>query len=374
MRPMNFCKYLSTSAAIAAAFLLYPGAAHALSPCQRTDRVYEMRTCLRIQQRYEKLSGYSLAQPIALTGATATPAKRGKPPSNYVSAGATLRNNGRIIVISRIRLHSPADVAGLMPGDEITAIDGQPIKSNASAESVTNMLNGTKDTSVDVEIGRRNMGLQTVTLVRSMQAVEDSVAEMQGRLAYVNIRYFSKDAVQRTREFLVAQAKARNPHGVILDLRGNPGGEQANVQALLGMLLPEGTTIAKLQTANAFTAVASIGKPVLPTDTPIVVLVTNDGPYAVSLVVAGLKTNTRNRVTVIQTADNYARTTSSDFLIPDTKGLRVFTPPQDALLMPGSDVRIYFDAEYVERVTEITLPASAPGTDTALEKARELLR
>jgi hypothetical protein len=93
-----------------------------------------------------------------------------------------------------------------------------------------------------------------------------------------------------------------------------------------------------------------------------------------SLVVAGLKTNTRNRVTVIRTTDDDARTTLSDFLIQGTTGLRVFTPPQDALLMPGSDVRIYFDAEYVERVTEITLPVSPAGTDAALEKAQQLLR
>ncbi len=367
-------KSLSTSVAIASAFLLYAPITHALSPCDRTDRIYEMRTCLRIQQRNEKLSGYSLAQPIALTGATTIRTKRGKPPSNYVSVGLTLRNNGRIIVVSRIRLHSPADVAGFEIGDEITAIDGQPVKSNLSATDVTNMLNGTEDSSVEVEIGRRNAAPQTLTIVRTNQVIEDSAAEMQGRLAYVSIRYFSKDAVQRTREFLMSQAKARNPYAVILDLRSNPGGSLEQVQAILGMFLPEGTTLAKLQTSQAFTAVVSTGKPVLPADTPIVVLVSKNGPYAVSLVVAGLKTNTRNRVTVIRTTDDDARTTLSDFLIPDTKGLRVFTPPQDALLMPGSDVRIYFDAEYVERVTEITLPVSPAGTDAALEKAQELLR
>lgn len=371
---MKPCKLLSTSAAIAAALLLYAPVSHALSPCDRTDRVYEMRTCLRIQQRNEKLSGYSLAQPIALTGATTIRTKRGKPPSNYFSVGLTLRNNGRITAVSRIRLDSPADVAGFEIGDEITAIGGQPVKNNLSATDVTNMLNGIAGTSVDVEIGRRNAAPQTLTIVRTNQVIEDSAAEMQGRLAYVSIRYFSKDAVQRTREFLVSQAKARNPHGVIVDLRGNPGGEQTQVQTFLGMLLPEGTTIAKLQTAGAFTAVASIGKPVLPMDTPIVVLVSKNGPYAVSLVVAGLKTNTRNRVTVIRTTDDDARTTLSDFLIQGTTGLRVFTPPQDALLMPGSDVRIYFDAEYVERVTEITLPVSPAGTDAALEKAQQLLR
>lgn len=371
---MKLCKYLSTSAAIAAAFLLCTAAAHATSPCERTDRMYEMRTCLRIQQRYQKLTGFSLAQPAMLTGATTTMIRRGKPPSNYVSVGLTLRNNGRITAVSRIRLDSPADVAGFEIGDEITAIDGQPVKSNLSATDVTNMLNGTEDSTVEVEIGRRNAAPQTLTIVRTNRAVEDSVAEMQGRLAYVAIRYFSKDAVQRTREFLGNQAKARNPHGVILDLRSNPGGSMEQVQAILGMFLPEGTTVAKFQTSKAFTAVVSIGRPLLPADTPIVVLTTADGPYAVALTVAGLKINTRDRVTVIQMTTESARTSSSDFFVTGPSGLRVFTPPQDALLMPGSDTRIYFDADYLDRSAAFTVPVGEPGTDPALEKAQELLQ
>ncbi len=225
-----------------------------------------------------------------------------------------------------------------------------------------------------VEIGRRNAAPQTLTIVRTNQVVEDSAAEMQGRTAYISIRYFSKDAVQRTREFLGNQAKARNPHAVILDLRSNPGGNLEQVQALLGMFLPEGTTLAKLQTSKAFTAVVSTGKPVLPADTPIVVLTTADGPYAVALTVAGLKINTRDRVTVIQMTTESARTSSSDFFLSGTNGLRVFAPPQDALLMPGSDTRIYFDTDYLDRSAEFTLPVGAPGTDPALEKAQQLLK
>ncbi len=355
-------------------FFSIVGHTHAIasSSCALTDRAYERRVCLRIERMNATLSkDPSLARPVALTGAVV--AKPKPLPAGYIASGIAVRSTGKQFFVKTVVPGSPADIAGILAGDELLELDGQPIKTNVSAAELERRLGGLPGTSVVVQTGRRNAGLQDIVILREKVTLEDAAAEMNGKTAYINVRVFSKDAVARVRSFLTRQADARNPRGVIIDLRDNPGGELDAVRAFLGLFLEERTVVARLQTPDAFTAVVTSGRPVLPLDTRMVLLVTKDGPPAVSLMVGAMKIGAGRRLTVIQSSLSEGRRGDATLRIKGKNGvLRDFTPPADALLSMDAEIRVYLDEDFVNRTNDEQDPAGT-GEDPALDRALELL-
>ncbi len=350
-------------------WLVGAGTTHAASPCERTDRVYEVRTCLRIQERYQKLSGPSLAQPAQQTG-SALP-RRGKPLANYVDAGVTLRKSGKRLWVSRIKIGSPAAMAGMQAEDDILELDGQPVGSNISPEQLAAKLGGKEGTQIVITLGRRNVGEIQAILVRERIQREDASATMQGRVAVLTLRSFSHDAAQRIRTMITTQTQTQNPRGVVLDVRSNPGGQLEPLLSVLGFLLPEDSTIATLQTATSASAVRTEGKPLLPLDTPVVVLVSSNPSPGVALLVGALKTAGTKPVTVVLT-EQQANDTA--LLTLRANGvLRLFRAPADAFLLPKSEARILFDAQYVHGIADIVNPPPDATNDPALSYAIDLL-
>lgn len=131
--------------------------------------------------------------------------------------------DGQLTVIAPLK-SSPAEVAGLKPGDKIFAIDGEDTFGLGLDEAVKK-IRGKKGTEVILTITSNGIEtLKEVKIIRDTINVPTVEWEMkEDNIVYLRISYFNQDTWEEfdkaVREFLL-----KSPRGLVLDLRSNPGG------------------------------------------------------------------------------------------------------------------------------------------------------
>ncbi len=138
----------------------------------------------------------------------------------------TMDSNGFVKVITPID-DTPAQRAGLQPGDFVTHLDGEPILGLTLAEAVDKMR-GPIDSGIVLTIQRPGAEApMDVEIIRAVITIRSVRTRMEGDdVAYVRISSFSE---KTTRELEAAVDKFYEEHGdtlkgLVLDLRNNPGG------------------------------------------------------------------------------------------------------------------------------------------------------
>ncbi len=141
---------------------------------------------------------------------------------------------------------TPAERAGLQPGDRILELDHAPV-SGAEFSDVVKRLRGDPGTLVHLRIQRpRGDGPLDVELQRALIAVDSVTARMlEPGYGYVRISQFQ---VQTGDEFSAALERLRSEsggqlEGLVLDLRDNPGGLLQSSVAVADALLSEGLIV-----------------------------------------------------------------------------------------------------------------------------------
>ena len=133
---------------------------------------------------------------------------------------------------------SPAKQAGILAGDLIFAIDGQPTSQMTITEAV-NMIRGPAGTTVELRIHRDISEPIILVITRDLISVPPVSWRFEDGVGIIRLSYFSDQTVE-----LLAQAAidltSQNPQGLVLDLRSNPGGEVESALGVLGFWLPAG--------------------------------------------------------------------------------------------------------------------------------------
>ncbi len=131
--------------------------------------------------------------------------------------------NDHLVIVSPLK-NSPAEAAGLKPGDIIYKI-GEELTTNMSLSEAVGKIRGEKGSSVSLSILRGNQNEPLEFTIKRQEIKVPSVSwEMKGNdIAYISINQFGDDTTQEfskaINEILLKKAK-----GVILDLRFNGGG------------------------------------------------------------------------------------------------------------------------------------------------------
>jgi carboxyl-terminal processing protease len=141
---------------------------------------------------------------------------------------------------------SPAWKAGLLPGDIITEIDGQPTGEDKLSNIVSRMK-GEPGTPVTITVERPGYGTPMVyNLVRELITIQDlkfaGIIDGKQGLGYVRLTGFSGKATESLEDAL----KDLNDQGLrklVLDLRGNPGGLLREAVGVADLFLPKGALI-----------------------------------------------------------------------------------------------------------------------------------
>ena len=211
-----------------------------------------------------------------------------------------LRRN-QITIISPIE-GSPAERAGLLPGDRIVAIDGQNI-AGKRADELIRLMRGEPGSVVAITIERD--GVEKPTVFKLTREVID-VASVSGKMLAGDIAYLRVKQFQRgtQTELLDQIGKLRdespNFRGIILDLRNNPGGLVNEARGVADEFLPGGVVYTTRHRGVVVDEVrASSGGSVQ--QAPLVVLVNGYSASAAELVAGALKDHGRATIVGSQT-------------------------------------------------------------------------
>lgn len=148
--------------------------------------------------------------------------------------------DSNLIVISPIN-GSPADKAGLKAKDIISEINGAST-ANMSTDDAVNKIRGKKGTKVTLQVIRSGQ-TQNITITRDDITVPSVTYKiLDNNVGYLQINEFGDDttklAMQAAQNF-----KDNNVKGVVLDLRGDPGGLLDAAVSVSSLWLPTGTKI-----------------------------------------------------------------------------------------------------------------------------------
>jgi carboxyl-terminal processing protease len=213
-----------------------------------------------------------------------------------IGIGVSVDTRGGVPLIIAVFPGSPADAAGLHAGDIIESVDGRRVD-RLDVTQLIDRVRGEPGTTVTLGIQRADGSHVEVPIERaevSIPPVDWSMVPGTS-IADIGLNQFSDGAGRETRR-AVRRALADGATGIVLDLRGNPGGLVHEAIAVAGLFLPEGSTVYQEQDrAGERELVATRDEPVAP-DVPVVVLVDKGSASAAEIVAAALHDNGRARV------------------------------------------------------------------------------
>jgi len=199
-----------------------------------------------------------------------------------IGAAISMKDN-QLTVVSPIA-DSPAEKAGIKPGDKILEIDGQPT-SRLSLIEATFKIRGPKGTSVKLLVLHEGENEPVEIQIVRAEITEKSVSlEMRDDMAYIKISQFLKSTGDELQSAL-AEAIGKGAKGVVLDLRNNPGGLLTASADVASQFLAMGM-VAKVVDDTGNESMVPVKKGGIATHLPLIVLV-NNGSASASEIVAG---------------------------------------------------------------------------------------
>jgi carboxyl-terminal processing protease len=200
-----------------------------------------------------------------------------------IGAYVTMRD-GRLVVVNTFK-DQPADQAGVRRDDIVLQVDETPIENMSVYEAIT-LIRGPAGTPVVLTIVREGEEPFEVEIIRARINIPVVESEMrEDGVAYVSLFDFSSDATDKLESELESLLK-QDPKGLILDLRGNPGGWLNEAVRTAGLFLPKDALvlIERFKDGSEQTYEAPDNPVAL--DIPMVVLV-DGGSASASEIVAG---------------------------------------------------------------------------------------
>jgi carboxyl-terminal processing protease len=189
---------------------------------------------------------------------------------------------------------SPADKAGIEVGDTIVSVNGDSIAGESSGEA-TDKIKGPEGTEVTIGVRDAKSGkVRQVHLIRAEVAlpnVSGRVEKIDGHeLGYVRMLSFS-EGVHALLANAVRKVEREGAEGIMLDLRGNPGGLLDEAVLSASLFLPEGEVVVSTESRTQGSSVHKTVGGTLP-KRPIVVLIDRGTASAAEILAAALADDT----------------------------------------------------------------------------------
>ena len=207
----------------------------------------------------------------------------------YGGIGVTIGvRDGAMRIISVMDGYS-AQRQGLLPGDVLLEVDGVSVQ-NKKPDDVRNLTRGEPGTSVRVKIRREGEAkpLEFTLTREEVQLRNVTYADyVAPGIGYIRLERFSRRAGEEVRQAIKELQVKGDLKGVVLDLRGNPGGLLDAAVEVASKFLPKGSLVVSTRgrAPESEKKYVSSEEPVLPT-TPLAVL-TDHGSASASEIVAG---------------------------------------------------------------------------------------
>ena len=188
---------------------------------------------------------------------------------------------------------SPARKIGIVPGDTIVSVDGDPIAGESSSEA-TSKIKGPEGTEVTLGVRDGESGeVRRLRLTRAevtLPNVSSRIERVDGAaLGYIRMLAFSRGAHAPLAE-AVRRVERRGAEGIVLDLRGNPGGLLDEAVLSASVFLPEDEVVVRTESRTQGGSVhRTVGGAL--TSLPLVVLIDRGTASAAEILAAALADN-----------------------------------------------------------------------------------
>ena len=258
--------------------------------------------------------------------------------------------NGQVVIVSPID-GSPAQKAGLQPGDVFLKVNGVDVTGQA-VDVVVGKILGPAGTSVTITIQTpATQQVRDVTITRAKIKVNNVSWSMVPGTTFAQLRLagFSIDVTQNMSNAL-KQIKDQGATGLILDLRNNPGGLLDEAVGVTSQFLKTGDVLQEKDATGAI-KMSPVRPGGLATEIPMVVLVNQGTASAAEIVTGALQDAARAKV--IGETTFGTGTVLNSFSLPDNSELLLateewLTPKGRVIwhqgLVPDTQVKIAADA------------------------------
>lgn len=206
--------------------------------------------------------------------------------------GVTLETANSDFGITAVSENGPAEHAGIKVGDKIVAIDGTPVAGHAAAD-IIHELRGPIGSIVGLTIERPGVsGTRDFKIERALVVVPTVTASRDGNIAIFHVASFNQSTTQRVTEGIIEaqrQAPGGRLAGIVLDLRGDPGGLLDQAVSLSDLFISKGPIIATTGRHPASHQYFAATGHSIAASTPLVVLVNGGSASASEIVAAALQ-------------------------------------------------------------------------------------
>jgi carboxyl-terminal processing protease len=212
----------------------------------------------------------------------------------YVGVGIEVGQFSGRVIISQVFEQGSAAAAGVLPGDFIVGVDGHDTRAHTLAE-VVERIRGEPGSLVSLEI-ERPMSAQTHTfeLVRRAIALDSvvQVAMQTALVGYFKVRQFIDDTDLEMLSAIHA-LKAQGMRGLIIDLRGNPGGRLDTAAKMAQVFLEPGQQVLTVQSRRGVEEVYEAEASADAFRQPLIVLIDGNSASASEILAGALRDHAR---------------------------------------------------------------------------------
>ena len=206
----------------------------------------------------------------------------------YAGIGALISKQNDNIIIAEPYEGFPAQKSGIKAGDIVLEVSGKDTE-DMNTEDVSSLLKGPANKPVTIKLQRPGQKKPfTVDVVREKISI-DAVpyyGMIDQNTAYIRLSSFTANCSEDVKKAFL-ELKENNPDGLILDLRGNPGGLLAEAVKIVNFFVPKGEEIVSTRgKVKQWDKVYKATAEPLDTTMKIAVLV-NSGSASASEIVSG---------------------------------------------------------------------------------------
>ena len=282
--------------------------------------------------------------------------------SKITGIGVNIFSNAGKITILNVIEGTPASTSGIKGGDIIFAVDKKEV-SGMSISDVASLVRGPENSIVELTVLRDNKKL-TKTIKRKEIKIKTVKSSVDKNIGYIQILSFI--GLSTTNEFVEALEKTDKTEGLILDLRGNPGGLLPNAVFIANLFIPDGKIVSVIgrngykQDLNAQDIKYTVSK-------PLIVLIDHSSASASEILSGALKDY--NKAKLVGTT-TYGKGMVQEVLpLPNETGLNLTIAKY--LTPKGTDINKKGIAPDVK--IELTLEDLKKNHDTQLEVAKKMM-